>query len=90
MLVRKIVGLDTEITNALDEVQIRMNTGNYYLLIEEFCLEMGRIFSAGAGTAVGLAKVFRERNVENTGFYHPLSTLTESEFERIYASRTRD
>ncbi|KAJ5886566.1 uncharacterized protein N7473_009240 [Penicillium subrubescens] len=90
ILVRKIDGLNEEITNASDEVEKRLGTGNDYLLFEEFCLELGRILSEGAGTAIGLAKALRERIVENTDFYPPLSKLTESEFDRIYASRTRD
>jgi hypothetical protein len=81
--------LGITIINSSDELRTRTGTDNYYLLMEEFSLEMARLLSEGTGLNLNLANVYKERNAENTDFYAPLSELTESDFNRIYASRMR-
>lgn len=90
ILSRRLDRIGTELINAADEVDKKADTGNDYLLLDEFSLGMGRMFSEGTVVAIKLASSFKERKVENNDFCPRLSELTESEFNRIYASRMRD
>lgn len=61
-----------------------------YPRIAEFCLEISRLFAEGVPIGTELANLFKECTDPNTELYIAMSRLTQSEFDRTYASLRRD
>jgi hypothetical protein len=61
-----------------------------YLLLAEFNLELGQLFTEGIQITTKLANIYKERTVENTDLYTAMSRLSDSEFNRTKASFRRD
>ncbi|KAF3029387.1 hypothetical protein E8E15_009392 [Penicillium rubens] len=61
-----------------------------YFQAANFCLEMSQFCTEGAQIATELANVYKERTVRNIELYTAMERLTESEFNRAYASLGRD
>ncbi|CAI7665415.1 unnamed protein product [Penicillium glandicola] len=60
------------------------------LLFAEYILEAGQLFKEGMNMSTELANVYKERSAQNTELCTAMSRLTDSEFNRTYASLRRD
>ncbi|KAK4861624.1 hypothetical protein LT330_003659 [Penicillium expansum] len=77
-------------TELLDLGEKKLTDETDYLMITEYLLEMGRLYTEGMQISTELANVYKERTVRNVELYTAMSRLTDSEFNRTYASLKRD
>ncbi|KAJ6189034.1 hypothetical protein N7519_003942 [Penicillium mononematosum] len=65
-------------------------TDTDYLMLAELFQELGQLCAEGVQVATELGNIYKERTVRNTGLYTAMERLTDSEFNRTYASLGRE
>ncbi|KAJ6132589.1 hypothetical protein N7471_007804 [Penicillium samsonianum] len=86
MLAQGLENFGTECLTLAEKIP----TDTDYHLLAELCSEMGRFCAEAMHTATELANIYKERTVQNTELYTAMSRLTDSEFNRTYASLRPD
>lgn len=86
MLAQRLDNFGTGCLNLADTTP----TETDYLQRAELLLKMSQLYTEGMQVATELADVYKERSIQNTELYTAMSRLTDSEFNRTYASLRRD
>ncbi|CAG7943063.1 unnamed protein product [Penicillium nalgiovense] len=86
VLIQRLEELDRKILSLSERNPIEID----YFQAVNFFLELGQLCTEGVQISTESANIHKERTIQNTELYTAMSRLTDTEFNRTYASLGRD